>query len=348
MRLAQIMFMQRYQFPDANTIDRQQTDFDYVMEQLQLDLKRLQQHTSQWSRYLSRSHLLFRLLNHLPIDLRLTNTEQDRLIFDFPLQKMTPLGLFTPVHKGVVMTDVIFGNRCPELLFASVDNDAKPIRCLRHPFESLNFWTNEPAAPESSEDIAVFSIDLLALVRSYRAFHSKHKEAAPTEYFYQVWLPSLLDDIAFITFINRFNSLLNRVPTFADEPRRTPFFIDYSDRLDGVIRTTIDQLLASDGHPSTLRAIMPLPWEESPRFPRIPLNSNTYALCFLCEAHFLTLLLTLTNTIKASYLNAFRQTALTELRSLQGGSLLTGTEPVLKTFLLDELQRIEALLKTHR
>lgn len=342
------MLIQRYQYPLAATAVREQVDFDYVMQQVGLNLKRLQEHTRLWPRYLSRSHLLLRLLHVLPIDLSFTDAVQEQKLLDFALQKVLPVDLFTPVHKGGVVAEVFFENRCPEIIFVTLAIEPCPIRCLRHPFESLNFWTNEPVATEHSEDIAVFSIDLLALVRSYRNFLNQHQEMTPTDFLYRVLLPSLLEDIAFITFINRFNSLLNKAPTFADEPRRSPFFIDYNDRLDEVIRTLIGQLLGSDGHPVTLRAILPLLRHDGPRFPRIPLNSNTYPLCFLCEAHFLTLLLTLTQKLGSNYLNAFKMSALTELRSFQTGRMMVTTDTRIDSFLSDELARISELLKTHR
>ena len=342
------MIVNRYQFPVAATSLREQTDFHYVLSQVKRNLMALQRHTQQFSRYLSRSHLLLRLLSVLPIDLRTSQREQENRLFETALESTRPLGLFSPIHKGEVLWDVFFNNRCPELIFCSMDGGRKPIRCLRHPFESLNFWSNEPTALEFSDQLAVFSLDLLALVNAYRDFVNQQPEAGAVAFFYQLLLPDLLNDIALTTWVNRFNTLLEDQPCFVDEPRRTPFFVDYNERLDRVMINILQQFLDCDGHPLSVRAILPMLWQETPRFPRIALNANTYGLCFLSEAHYLTLLLILSNRLGGRYLDAFKNSSLTELRNMQTGGLLVADDPRLSTFLQSELKRILGLLKTRR
>ena len=315
---------------------------------IESNAKKLSNLQKLYGKHIKNQNPIKHLLDTLPIDITLTDVEQANVIYGSGLEVASAIGFFTPISKGKAVNSFLFDKRCPEVIMVVLEDDERLVKCLRCPFQDLNFYFDDFAAIEQKTEPAVFSLALIPTVMKYRKYVNETNKPSTADFIATVILPEVLEDVINLTLLNRLLAHIKGDGVFKSPARNPPLWIDVSDKLDDIQISIADTLLSSDGHPDTIAGIVPirngLKIDKVTSFPTTIINSNVVPVVFLAAFPLLCFVLEISNRTESNHLNTRRKKIKKELAALVQDKTFFSENLILKVQQEKELYVLKGLL----
>lgn len=303
-------------------------DYTRTSKNLDINLNKLKTFQKSFKGYLDGNNLLVRLIHSLPIDPQANANALLNAITDRGLEVASVHGCYTSLGTGDVKNDVIFSERCYEVFIANLDTgihtkgeDRRMVRCLRHPFRSLNFWTKEYESFEMSTDTAIFSLDIVEISKRFHSYLRSTKAPSAIDFITRNVFPEMLDDIVDITIFNRLCDKAYGVEPLVDDVRNPPVWMDLNEDIDAHLDNTLESLNECDGSLGAIAGRVMLRegvgLKELERFPKVFFNHNLYSIFLTSQLPLLRFILynnSVINRVKLPELKNDTKKRLEELR----------------------------------
>lgn len=225
--------------------------FDNTIKRVELNVNNLINYKKQKALWIDSASALVTFIELLPKSNTVEDYEKLDQIYTQAIPLANRLSMASVNNKGTPIDGSIFNGRSKEQWIAVLENPnrgfdpltIKPIRCIWHPFTSLNFWMDEPVI-EHSPMVSFFIVDLVGLSLSVNKFYKTHESFSSKAYVGQVIIPSLIEDVANITLFNRLNNHFLDQPqsNVYDKKRLTPTWYDLYDPLDNEYAAIVDDI----------------------------------------------------------------------------------------------------------
>lgn len=235
-------------------------EYRRVRDGLRQSIERIKTYRRKYPRYLPGNHVLLRLLQNIPVSMKLDARTYNDKIADNALLFTQSFRMTSALSKGQVWRPGPFlGPESTEIIIANTDTwdveeglkrweELTPIRYLHHPMTSLKLPVPDTQFATTESGLTVVTINVPMLASQYRAWrlaYEEYDDSPPTVgRFLQAYpLPNMLDSQTDIVILNR---LMGRFfdTSATTETFRHPFFLtDWSAEVDGVL----DKFLAQVG-----------------------------------------------------------------------------------------------------
>lgn len=220
--------------------------FDYFSGQVEKNVLALTEYKKRTFIFTS-SNLLLSIFRVLPISEQLELNSQVIAIYNRGLEAVQSIGLTTPYKSGKDHYQVIFSGDIAERWIAHIDDyrDPKPVRCVYHPYSSLNYWIDEPPANIPETKIAIFTVNISALAYSFRKKLLENDDYTVIRFIREYILSAIIRDIVSISIFNQYVEYNMYTLPPKELPRSAPYWYDLHDRLQRAINSSMYNILRS-------------------------------------------------------------------------------------------------------
>ncbi len=227
-------------------------EFRRVRDGLRLSVERVKQYRRMNPRYLPGGHILIRLLQSIPVSLKLDARTYNDKIADNALLFTQSLKFTSTLSRGQVWRPGPFlGKEVTEVLIATTDawdveegianwEELSPIRFLYHPMSTLRLPVPDAQFASTEGGVAVITINVPMLASQYRAWRlaTAQTEESPRTVgqFLQAYpLPNMLDTQVDLAILNRLMGLYFDTEPVAQTFRHPFYLTDWSTEVDRVL-----------------------------------------------------------------------------------------------------------------
>ena len=284
---------------------------DNYMSKLKVNVDRLLDWQRGQKRYTSSNRHLYSFISSVPKKY----VSSEYAIYDnfdrAVLENTHHYGIASVYNTVHPISAGVFSGRCREQWIAIPESsnvnrrqtsELKPIRCLWHPFNSLNFWINEEPNVTSNE-VSFFIIDLNELSLLLNYYYKREKEPNVNSFIREFINPVLTEDIVNITMFNRISNIHYGKSNVDDQPRRIPTWLNIINDTNDFHERLFGEISVGAGGVNFLAQNIPL-FREVTIFsflsglPDFNLFKNIAPLYFTSICRYLNLLLDLNITIR--------------------------------------------------
>ncbi len=216
-------------------------NFVNLNQRITLNVKNLINYKQKKTTWIDSANTLVSFVELFPKTNLIKDYEKLESVYTQAIPLANRFNMANITNSGSVIDGAIFNGRSKEQWIAILQSPnrplestlIKPIRCIWHPFTSLNFWMDEDVL-DYSPLVSFFIVDLMGLSLSINKFYKSNNDFSSKEYISQIIIPSLIEDIANITLFNRLNNqfLEKSMLNVYDKKRLTPTWYDLCQPID--------------------------------------------------------------------------------------------------------------------
>lgn len=273
-------------------------NFTNTIERVESNVNNLINYKKQKALWIDSASALVTFIELLPKSGIAQDYEKLDQIYTQAVALANRISMATVNNKGNPIDGSIFNGRSKEQWIAVLENPnrsfnplaIKPIRCVWHPFTSLNFWMDESVL-DYSPMVSFFIVDLVGLSLSVNKFYKTNESFSSKEYIGQVIYPSLVEDVANITLFNRLNNIFleqSEVNVY-DKKRLSPTWYDLCDPIDNAYTKIVEDIARQNEGIDFIAQNIPLLGKTTlshflSNLPPVPSVKTIFslALCALC------------------------------------------------------------------
>ena len=240
----------------------QDSNWNYVKAGLQRNLQTIRDYYSIRPFAVKSNHLIARLVNTLGV----SHDQSTERFYDIVDAKALNLGMHfkmtSSIYRGELFDGVFYGPGCKEIIFANNDyvnpfevtrnwKTVSPVTVLCHPRSDLECLLPTGRQNTTEQGFAAISINIPMLALQFRAFAKEQYERslsdgvsplAVSNFVHMYVLPGMMSShLDHVLFNRAFNQLMGLPMGTALKRHRFPV-IDYSNKLNGVIKETTKKL----------------------------------------------------------------------------------------------------------
>ena len=230
-------------------------------------------------------------------------------IFEY-LRRANSYGMTTIYNHSPSIVNGVFNGRCKEqwiVVPETIDRlnidikKIKPIRCIWHPFTTMNFWLNENINIVSGE-VSFFTINLRELFIVLNYYYKSDSNFTNFNFINRVIFTHLVEDIINITLFNRMYNSFLRDNSINDPVRKKPIWIDLNDEIDQYYYEITGELNKTNGGINVISQNIKLSKNRSiydflDNLPRLPATKNITNLYFIALIRYIIALLNINISI---------------------------------------------------
>ena len=322
--------------------------FNKRLEQNVINLINFKSTRSLW---IANDLALVTFIELLPKSKNLNDYEKIQSLYSEALPLANRVGMATILNPADPIYYGLFTGKCKEQWIASIDNKSqyskdKPIRCLYHPFTSLNFWMEEDVE-NVSDQIAFFSVDIIALSQLINSIYKQNDEFDVKKFITRNIIPSIISDLVNITLFNRYNSLVNKTIIEDGNSRLIPIWFDLIDTCDINQKNVLDTISRTSGSIEFISQNLPLYAKDTlstfiNSFPQFSSVKNIFPLIFTVMSIYLNFLLGFNASFKGIKNQTFLNSIRLQLAILKNDKTLLSDDRLLRS----EQEKLFAILQT--
>jgi hypothetical protein len=267
-------------------------NWNYVKAGLTQNLGRVIQFYRRNPMAVQSDHFLVRLLQSITIDPIMSLERYYANVDSLSLNLSMVLKMTSNIYKGSVFDGTFYGPNSKEILVADDEGfdpvlanknwkNLSAVKVLSHPYSDLNLNLPNGTKKSNEQGISVLSINIALLAIQYRAFKLAEAEIVEEggarrtimQFIHMYVLPNMLASHLDFAILNRMYNIITYQDNAAWNNKHSFHLTDFSNKLDSVQKTTIDNLDKSKrtfvGAMRTIPVIVKPNMEEAMLLPNI-------------------------------------------------------------------------------
>jgi len=217
-----------------NTGIKKYSEFDMVVSQYELEIKKLRNYYKTSSKFVYNKHLIARYISNLDMDIHLDIIDYVKVVHSNAEYLAKQFHITSDYSRGRVHANLFYKNSVDILLSISNNDinifdieeswyDIEAIKCIYHNDTDLDLQLPDGSKELAYEQLYVFEIDLTIIMVQYKYWALQRLNSGmssnPNVFVGSFLLPSMLPSIFNIALFNRFISIASKVdiPTYRIE-----------------------------------------------------------------------------------------------------------------------------------
>lgn len=329
-------------------------NYDIYNKRLNKNVDNLTTFKSTRDTWVNSTFPLISFINLLPKSFGRMDYESLDRIYNEGLPLANRVGTATTFNKADPLDMGFFNNRCKEQWIAVMESrnpvlgNPKPVRCLWHPFTSMNFWIEE-SVNIFSQEVSFFIIDIIALSKMVNSEYKKEESFDARNFIAKKIIPTLISDVVNITLFNRLRSLFLSDNLVDEYSRSIPIWFDLIEETNKEQKEIIDTLSRSPGGIDFISQNIPLNninlYDFLGSLPDTPSTKNIFPLIFTVFSIYINFILAFNNSINGVKNRTFLSSLKIQLNIMKNDRTLYSDDSMLYNQQMYNFELLKALIR---